>query len=111
MTHTARYINSVAATACNLHSYVTGRRVGQSHLLYGFVDGPERRLLVVVVDAAVAMEDEDSVLLGGSAVAAIDAVVGAIIPLAREHKQTLCGVGREGGVGVWGVAMRQRWSR
>ena len=56
-----------------------------------------------MVDASVAVEDEDSVLLRGGTVAAVDAVVGTVIPLAWEHKQPLCRERR-------GEA-RRRWNR
>lgn len=69
--------------------------VGSSHLLNGFVYGSESGLLVVVVDTPVAVEDEDPVLLGSGTVAAVDAVVGTVIPLAREHKQPFCGENRK----------------
>lgn len=65
----------------------TNRITSEWILLNGFIYGSESRLLVVVVDTPVAVEDEDSMLLSSGTVAAVDAVVGTVIPLAREHKQ------------------------
>lgn len=46
-----------------------------------------------MVNPSVAVENVNAVLFGGDAVAAVNTVIRAVIPLAREHKQTLCGSG------------------
>lgn len=46
-----------------------------------------------MVNPSVAMENVNAVLFGGGAVASVNTVIRAVIPLAREHKQTLCGSG------------------
>lgn len=58
-----------------------------SYLSYGFINGPEGRLFVVVVDTSIPMQYVDATLLGRRTVAAIDAVIWAIIPLARKLQQ------------------------
>lgn len=44
-----------------------------------------------MVNTSIAMKNVNPVLLGCSAVAAVDAVVRAVVPMAREHKQAFCG--------------------
>lgn len=70
----------------------------QSHLSYGLVDRFEGGLLVVVVHASVSVQDVDPVVFGGGAVAAVDAVIRTVIPLARKLQQELWDK-REGGGG------------
>lgn len=60
-----------------------------THVTYGVVDHLKGRLLVVVVHAAVAVEDGHAVLLGAAAVAPVHAVIGPVVPLAREDEETL----------------------
>lgn len=67
-----------------------GRTGNEStHVTYGVVDHFKGGLLVVVVHAAVAVEDGHAVLLGAAAVAPVHAVIGSVVPLAREDEETL----------------------
>lgn len=56
----------------------------------GFVDGSKSWLFVVVENSPVPMENEDTFVLCFSAVAAIDAVVWTVVPLAVEHMEAFC---------------------
>lgn len=60
-----------------------------THLSYGLVNSPEGGLFAVVVDPPVPVQDIHAVLFGRRAVAAVDAVVWPIVPLARELQQAL----------------------
>lgn len=60
-----------------------------AYLSYGFINGPEGRLFVVVVDTSVAMQYVNATLLGWRTIAAVDAVIWAVIPLARKLQQAL----------------------
>lgn len=82
------------------NNYLDGGGEGGGHLsetfatksLYleeGFVDGPKSRLLVIVENSPVPVENEDAVVLCFPAVAAVDAVVRTVVPLAREHMEAL----------------------
>jgi hypothetical protein len=53
--------------------------------LDGFVDSSERRLLVVMVNTPVAMENEHAFLLSRLTVAAIDTVIWTVVPEAGKH--------------------------
>lgn len=66
------------------------RGTGSTYIPDHFVEGLEGGLFVIVVNASVAVQDGDPVLLGPPAVAAVHAVVGPVVPLAGEHVQTLC---------------------
>lgn len=72
---------------------------GSTYIPDHLVEGLEGGLLVVVVDASVAVQDGDALLLRAPAVAAVHAVVRPVVPLAGEHVQTLCprqqGTGKE----------------
>lgn len=61
----------------------------QLYLLDGLVDGSKSWLLVIVENSSVTMENEDTGLLRLFTVAAIDAVVWTVVPLAGEHIQAL----------------------
>lgn len=61
----------------------------QLYLLDGLVDGSESRLLVIVENSSVTMENEDTSLFRLFTVAAIDTVVWTVVPLAGEHVQAL----------------------
>lgn len=54
-----------------------------------FVKRSESGLLIIVVDAAVAMQNRHAFPLSLFAVASIHAVIGAVVPLAGEHVETL----------------------
>lgn len=69
---------------------------GPAYIAYGVVDHFEGRLLVVVVDAAVAVQDGHALVLGPFTVAAVHAVVRPIVPLAREDEETLWNAVRGG---------------
>lgn len=60
-----------------------------AYLTYGIVDHFEGRLFVVVIHAAVAVEDGHTVLLCPLTVAAVHAVIGPVVPLAGEDEETL----------------------
>ena len=60
-----------------------------AYLTYGIVDHFESRLFVVVIDAAVAVEDGHAVLLRPPTVAPVHAVVRSVVPLAGEDEETL----------------------
>lgn len=64
----------------------------RTYFLNGFINGSECGLFVVMVNTSIAMENVNSMLFSSSTVTAIDAVVWAIVPMAREHKQAFCGV-------------------
>lgn len=57
---------------------------------YGLINGSKCRLLVVVVNSSVSMQYVNAVFLRRSAVAAVDAVIWTIVPLARKLQQCLC---------------------
>lgn len=54
-----------------------------------FIERSESGLLVVVVDATVAMQNRHAFPLSVFAVASIHAVIRAVVPLAGEHVETL----------------------
>ena len=60
-----------------------------TNLFYGLVNSPESRLFVVMVNPSVSMQYIDAVLLSRGTVTAIDAMIGAIVPLARKLQQEL----------------------
>ncbi len=60
-----------------------------SHLLDGIIHGSEGGQLVVMVNAAVAMENVNTVLFSGDAVAAVNTVIRTIVPLTLDQQQTL----------------------
>lgn len=64
---------------------------GRTYVPHGFVERPEGGLLVVVEDAPVPVQDGHALALSLSAVAAVHAVIRAVVPLAGEQVETLCG--------------------
>lgn len=67
-----------------------------TYIAYGVVDHFEGWLLVVVVHAAVAVQDGHALVLGPFTVAAVHAVVRPVVPLAREDEETLWNAVRGG---------------
>lgn len=63
----------------------------RAYLLNSFIYGSECRLLIIMVNPPIAMKDVNPMLLSSSAVAAVDAVVRPVVPMAREQKQAFCG--------------------
>lgn len=61
------------------------------YLVEGFIDRSKSWLFVIVENSPVPMENEDAFVLRFSAVAAIDAVVWTVVPLAGEHMEAFCG--------------------
>lgn len=61
----------------------------------GFVDSSKRWLLVIVVNSPVSMENEDTFLFSLLTVAAINAVVWTVVPLAGDHIQAFCNTERD----------------
>lgn len=62
-----------------------------TYIMYCIVDHFERWLLVVVVHAAVAMENGHALLLCPLTVAAVHAVIRPVVPLAWKDEETLWG--------------------
>ncbi len=60
-----------------------------SHLLDGVIHGSEGWLLVVVINAAAAVEDVNTALFSGDAVAAVHTVIRTIVPVTLDQQQTL----------------------
>ncbi len=60
-----------------------------SHLLDGVIHGSEGRLLVVMINAAAAVEDVNTALFSGDAVAAVHTVIRTIVPVTLDQQQTL----------------------
>lgn len=76
---------------CHQTGPVSGGRLAAAaaYLAYGIVDHLERRLFVVVIHAAVAVEDGHAVLLRPPTVAPVHAVIRPVVPLAGEDEETL----------------------
>lgn len=75
----------------NSHSlHIVHSSITNTNLPYCLVHSSEGRLLVVVVNPSVSMQYVDAILLGRRTVAAVDAMVWTIIPLARKLQQRLC---------------------
>lgn len=62
-----------------------------AHLSYGFIDGSEGRLFVVVVNPSVSMQYVNAIFFSGGTVAAVDTMIWTIIPLTRKLQQALWG--------------------
>lgn len=79
--------NTNRGAACHQIGLVTA--AAAAYLMYGIVDHFERRLFVVVIHAAVAVEDGHAVLLRPPTVAPVHAVIGPVVPLAGKDEETL----------------------
>lgn len=66
-----------------------GGQGGHTYIPYCFIERFESGLLIVMVDAAVPVQHRHAFPLSGFAVASVHAVVGAVVPLAGEHIETL----------------------
>lgn len=71
-------------------SFTVGAQRGRLYLLDGLIDGSKCRLLVIMVNSPVTMENEDTFLISLLTVAAIDTVVWTVVPLAGEHIEAFC---------------------
>lgn len=60
------------------------------YLVERFIDRSKSWLFVIMENSPVPMENEDAFVLCFSAVAAIDAVVWTVVPLAGEHMEAFC---------------------
>ena len=79
------------------------------YLLDGLVNGSKCRLLVIMVNSPVTMENEDTFLISLLTVAAIDTVVWTVVPLAGEHIQAFCNAVREMTVNNCVYSIRNRY--
>lgn len=66
-----------------------GGQGGHTYIPYCFIERFESGLLIVMVDASVPVQHRHAFPLSGFAVASVHAVVGAVVPLAGEHIETL----------------------
>lgn len=60
------------------------------YLVKSFIDCSKSWLFVIVENSPVPVENEDAFVLCFFAVAAVDAVVGTVVPLAGEHMEAFC---------------------
>lgn len=60
------------------------------YLVERFIDCSKSWLFVIMENSPVPMENEDALVLSFSAVAAVDAVVWTVVPLAGEHMEAFC---------------------
>lgn len=67
-----------------------GNQRARHYLLDGLVDSSKSRLLVIMENAPVTVENEDAFVFSLLTVAAIDAVIWTVVPLAGEHIQAFC---------------------
>ena len=71
------------------------------YLVERFIDRSKSWLFVVVENSPVPVENEDTFMLSFFAVAAIDAVVWTVVPLAGEHMEAFCGTQSNGAQLNW----------
>lgn len=70
--------------ACTVIWWLRTHTPKNTHLSYGLINSPEGRLFAVVVNPSVPVQYVDALFFGRLAITAIDAMVWAIVPLARE---------------------------
>lgn len=62
----------------------------ETYITYHFIECLERRLLVIMVDTSISMQNGDTFFFCTFAVTSIHAVVRAVVPLTWKHVETLC---------------------
>lgn len=62
----------------------------KTYITYHFVECLEGRLLVIMVDTSIAMQNRDTFFFCTFTVASIHTVVRTVVPLAWKHIETLC---------------------